>query len=58
MGEVRGKLTRTDSAAENVKHADITHGGTQAGRQPHTDTHTGRKAEKERHTGMLTRGYN
>lgn len=29
--EVRSKLTRTDSAAENVKHVYINHGGTQAG---------------------------
>jgi len=34
MGEVRSKLTRMDSAAENVKHADIAHGGT------HSHTHT------------------
>lgn len=54
MGEVRSKLTRTDSAAENVKHAYITHGGTQAG----THTHTQVERERERQTGRLTRKHN
>lgn len=33
VGGVRSKVTRTDSAAENVKHVCINHGGTQAGRE-------------------------
>ncbi len=54
MEEVRSKLTRTDSAAENVKHVYITHRGTQAG--THTHRHTGREAEKER--DVQTRKHN
>lgn len=49
-GEVRSKLTRTNSAAENVKHAHINHGGTQAHTygptQSHTHMNTGRELRK------------